>query len=194
MGAYSPAPIINNSLEKKIISRIIKPTLSALKKKGKPYTGFLYAGLMIKNGEPYLIEYNVRMGDPECQVIMPRLKTDIVKLFILATKNKLNKIKIKWKKRKCMTIVLCTKGYPGKYKKNLLIKNLNKVLLKKNSQIFHAGTQIINKKYFSIGGRVLNITSTGQSFFKIRKVIFKIIRKINWKYGFFRKDIGWRVV
>ena len=194
MGAYSPAPIINNELEKKIISKIIKPTLSALKKSRKPYTGFLYAGLMIKNGEPYLIEYNVRMGDPECQVIMPRLKTDIVKLFILATKNKLNKIKIKWKNRKCMTIVLCTKGYPGKYKKNLLIKNLNKISTQKNSQIFHAGTQMINKKYFSIGGRVLNITSSGHSFLKIRKNIFKLIKKINWKYGFFRKDIGWRVI
>tara|TARA_Y100000590_G_scaffold460407_1_gene619618 strand:+ start:613 stop:1872 length:1260 start_codon:yes stop_codon:yes gene_type:complete len=194
MGAYSPAPIINNSLEKKIISKIIKPTLSALKKSRKPYTGFLYAGLMIKNGEPYLIEYNVRMGDPECQVIMPRLKTDIVKLFILATKNKLNKIKIKWKNRKCMTIVLCTKGYPGKYKKNLLIKNLNKISIQKNSQIYHAGTQMINKKYFSIGGRVLNITSSGHSFLKIRKSIFKVIKKINWKYGFFRKDIGWRVI
>ena len=194
MGAYSPAPIINNSLEKKIISKIIKPTLSALKKSRKPYTGFLYAGLMIKNGEPYLIEYNVRMGDPECQVIMPRLKTDIVKLFILATKNKLNNIKIKWKNRKCMTIVLCAKGYPGKYRKNLLIKNLNKVSTQKNSQIFHAGTQMINKKYFSIGGRVLNITSSGYSFLKIRKSIFKVIRKINWKYGFFRKDIGWRVI
>ena len=194
MGAYSPAPIINNELEKKIISKIIKPTLFALKKSRKPYTGFLYAGLMIKNGEPYLIEYNVRMGDPECQVIMPRLKTDIVKLFILATKNKLNNIKIKWKNRKCMTIVLCAKGYPGKYRKNLLIKNLNKVSTQKNSQIFHAGTQMINKKYFSIGGRVLNITSSGYSFLKIRKSIFKVIRKINWKYGFFRKDIGWRVI
>ena len=194
MGAYSPAPIINNELEKKIISKIIKPTLSALKKSRKPYTGFLYAGLMIKNGEPYLIEYNVRMGDPECQVIMPRLKTDIVKLFILATKNKLNNIKIKWKNRKCMTIVLCAKGYPGKYRKNLLIKNLNKVSTQKNSQIFHAGTQMINKKYFSIGGRVLNITSSGYSFLKIRKNIFKLIKKINWKYGFFRKDIGWRVI
>ena len=194
MGAYSPAPIINNELEKKIISKIIKPTLSALKKSRKPYTGFLYAGLMIKNGEPYLIEYNVRMGDPECQVIMPRLKTDIVKLFILATKNKLNNIKIKWKNRKCMTIVLCAKGYPGKYRKNLLIKNLNKVSTQKNSQIFHAGTQMINKKYFSIGGRVLNITSSGHSFLKIRKNIFKLIKKINWKYGFFRKDIGWRVI
>ena len=107
---------------------------------------------------------------------------------------KLNKIKIKWKNRKCMTIVLCTKGYPGKYRKNLLIKNLNKVSTQKNSQIFHAGTQMINKKYFSIGGRVLNITSSGYSFLKIRKSIFKVIRKINWKYGFFRKDIGCRVI
>ena len=149
---------------------------------------------MIKKNEPYLIEYNIRMGDPECQVILPRLKTDIIKIFEKAILNKLQSIKIKWTKKKSMTIVLCSKGYPGKYKKNSQIKNLNKVSTQKNSQIFHAGTQMINKKYFSIGGRVLNITSSGYSFLKIRKSIFKVIRKINWKYGFFRKDIGWRVI
>jgi phosphoribosylamine--glycine ligase len=121
MGAYSPATIIKKKLEKKIISRIVKPTLSALKKKGMAYTGFLYVGLMIKNDEPYLIEYNVRMGDPECQVIIPRLKTDIVKIFKATVENKLNTIKIKWIKKKCMTIVVCSKGYPGKYKNNKLL-------------------------------------------------------------------------
>ena len=194
MGAYSPAPIIDKYLEKKIINKIIRPTLSELKKKGKPYTGFLYAGLMIKNGEPYLIEYNVRMGDPECQVIMPRLKTDLLKLINYSVSNKLNKVKVKWFKKKCMTIVLCSKGYPGKYKKKLLIKNLKNIISSKNSFIYHAGTQIIQNKYFSNGGRVLNITGTGNNFFKIRKNIIRIIKKINWKKGFFRKDIGWRVI
>ena len=194
MGAYSPAPIINKNLEKKIINKIVNPTLLALKKKKKPYTGFLYVGLMIKNNEPYLIEYNVRMGDPECQVIIPRLSTDILKIFNNASINKLNKINIEWKKLKCMTIVLCSKGYPGKYKKNKRIKNLNKLNYKKNSFIFHAGTKLVDNELFSNGGRVLNVTSTGKVFENIRKNILKIIRKINWKNGFFRKDIGWRVI
>ena len=194
MGAYSPAPIIKKKIEKKIIKKIIKPTLLALKKSGHPFTGFLYAGLMIKNKEPYLIEYNVRMGDPECQVIMPRLKTDLVKIINSALKNKLNKIKIKWKKTKCMTVVLCSKGYPGNYTKDKIIKNLNKVKLNKKSLIFHAGTKIVNKKLVSSGGRVLNITSSGKNFSKIRENIINIIKKINWNHGFFRKDIGWRVI
>ena len=194
MGAYSPAPIINKNLEKKIIKKIVNPTLLALKKKKKPYTGFLYVGLMIKNNEPYLIEYNVRMGDPECQVIIPRLSTDILKIFNNASINKLNKINIEWKKLKCMTIVLCSKGYPGKYKKNKRIKNLDKLNFRKNSFIFHAGTKLVDNELFSNGGRVLNVTSTGKVFKNIRKNILKIIRKINWKNGFFRKDIGWRVI
>ncbi len=194
MGAYSPAPIIKKKIEKKIIKKIIIPTLTSLKKRGHPFTGFLYAGLMIKNNEPYLIEYNIRMGDPECQVIIPRLKNDLIKLINLALKNKLDKTKIKWKKEKCMTIVLCSKGYPGKYSKEKIIKNLEKIKLNKHSMIFHAGTKILNKKLVSNGGRVLNIASSGGNFFTIRKNIIKIIKKINWNNGFFRKDIGWRVI
>ena len=194
MGAYSPAPIINKNLEKKIINKIVNPTLTALKKKRKPYTGFLYVGLMIKNNEPYLIEYNIRMGDPECQVILPRLNTDILKIFNNVLKNKIKKTKISWKKCKCMTVVMCSKGYPRKYKNNKIIKNIKKIKLKKNSFIFHAGTKIINNELLSNGGRVLNITSTGKKFLEIRKNIFRIINKLNWKDGFFRKDIGWRVI
>ncbi len=194
MGAYSPAPILNDKLEKKIINKIIQPTLIDLKRKRKPFTGFLYAGLMIKDNEPFLIEYNVRMGDPECQVIMPRLKTDLTKLLFAAVKNKLSKINITWDKKKCMTIVLCSRGYPKKYKKNIIIKNLKNVKLNKNSLIYHAGTYYKEKKYLSNGGRVLNITSMGADFLKIRKNIIKIIKKINWNNGFFRKDIGWRII
>ena len=192
MGAYSPSNVINKRLEKKIIHKIIQPTLLALKRKKQPYTGFLYIGLMIKNDEPYLIEFNVRMGDPECQVILPRLKTDFLKIILHAVYNKLDKIKIEWKKEKSMTVVLCSKGYPFSYKKNKIIKNLNKVKLKKNFFIFHAGTKKKKKHIVSNGGRVLNITGVGIKFVKIRSDIFKILRKINWKHGFFRKDIGWR--
>ncbi len=194
MGAFSPAPILNKELKNKIIKKIVKPTLAALKKKNNPYTGFLYVGLMIVRKEPYLIEYNVRMGDPECQVILPRLKTDLLKIFYAAVKNKINKINIRWKQSKCMTIVLCSKGYPGKYKKDKFLKNVDKIKLSKNSFIFHAGTKLIKNKILTNGGRVLNITSIGKNFMKIRKDIFQIIKKINWKDGFYRKDIGWRVI
>ena len=194
MGAFSPAPIIDNKMEKKIINKIVIPTLLALRRKKENYTGFLYVGLMIKKNEPYLIEYNVRMGDPECQVILPRLKSDILKIIIDSTNNELKKTKITWKKEKSMTVVLCSKGYPGNYKKNKKINNLDKVILKKNEFIFHAGTKIKNKFLISNGGRVLNIVSIGKNFKEIRRNIFKIIKKINWKYGFFRRDIGWKVI
>ena len=149
---------------------------------------------MIVNSEPFLIEYNVRMGDPECQVILPRLETDLIKIFNASISNRLNKIKIKWKKLKCMTVVLCSKGYPGKIKINKSIKNIDKIKVKKNSFIFHAGTKLIDNKIVSNGGRVLSITSSGKIYKKIRKNIFKIIKIINWKDGFYRKDIGWRVI
>ncbi len=193
MGAYSPAPILDKKLEKKIIKKIVKPTLLALKKRKQSFTGFLYAGLMIKDKEPYLIEYNVRMGDPECQVILPRIKTDFLELINLAVQNKLDKIKINWFKQKCMTVVLCSKGYPKNYLKNKKIKGLRKLRLGKNSFIFHAGTKNKNNEIISNGGRVLNVVSMGKNFNLVRKTILKILKKINWKHGFFRKDIGWRV-
>ena len=193
MGAYSPAPIVTKILENKIITKIINPTLKALKKKKEPYSGFLYVGLMIKNNEPYLIEYNIRMGDPECQVILPRLKTDIVQIFLDAVTNKLSKTFLRWKKEKSMTIVLCAKGYPGVYKKNLKL-NIDKVKLSKNNYIYHAGTKFLNNELRTCGGRVLNVTSTGDSFLVIRNKIIANIKKINWKEGFYRKDIGWKVI
>tara|TARA_B100001057_G_scaffold310898_1_gene310977 strand:+ start:5931 stop:7190 length:1260 start_codon:yes stop_codon:yes gene_type:complete len=193
MGAYSPAPIINNELKKKIIDRIVKPTLKALKDHKQFYRGFLYVGLMIKNKDPYLIEYNVRMGDPECQVIIPRLKTDLLKIINFSLKNKLDKLKLSWENNKCMTIVLCSKGYPGNYKNGSIIK-IKGIRDKKNLFIYHAGTKEINGNIFSAGGRVLNIVSKGKNFTQIRKEIIKLIKKINWKDGFYRKDIGWRVI
>ncbi len=193
MGAYSPAPIINRNLEKKIINKIVKPTLTALKKKREYFRGFLYVGLMIKDNEPYLIEYNVRMGDPECQVIMPRLKTDLFKIINYCLKDKLKNLRISWKRYKCMTIVLCSKGYPGKYKNHKIIK-LNKIRKKKNLFIIHAGTKKQNNKILSAGGRVLNVVVTGQNFLNIRKNILSVLQKINWQDGFYRKDIGWRVI
>ena len=194
MGAYSPAPIINKKLEEKIINKIVNPTLKFLKKNRNPYRGFLYVGLMIKNNEPYLIEYNVRMGDPECQVILPRLQTDLVKIIQNTISNNLFKTKIVWQNKKCMTIVLCAKGYPRAYKKNLIIKNLSKIKENKNTLVFHAGTKINNNELVSVGGRVLNFVTLGHNFLKIRKKTIKMLKKLNWKGGFYRKDIGWKVI
>ena len=194
MGAYSPASLLTNELEIKIKKRIIDPTLKALKNSGHPYKGFLYAGLMVNKGEPYLIEYNIRMGDPECQVLMMRLETDLLEIIDHATRNKINNLKIEWTKKSSITIVLCAKGYPSNYIKDSEIKNLPNVLIDKNNQIFHASTYEKNNKTYSSGGRVLNITSSSESLIEARNKSLTNIDKINWSDGFFRKDIGWRVI
>ncbi len=194
MGAYSPARLLNDEMEEKIKKRIIEPTLKAMKNLGHPYEGFLYAGIMISKDEPYLIEYNIRMGDPECQVLMMKLKTDLVEIVDSATKNNLNNLKIKWNKNKCITIVLCANGYPGNYIKNKEITNLSKIASDENNQIFHAGTYEKNNKIYSMGGRVLNITCSAKSLVDAREQSLVNLRKINWAGGFFRKDIGWRAI
>ena len=194
MGAYSPSPLLTDKLDKKIKEKIIEPTLKAMKNLGHPYRGFLYAGLMINKGEPYLIEYNIRMGDPECQVLMMRLETDLLEIINCATENKISKINILWDKKSCITIVLCAKGYPSNYIKDSEIKNLSNILSGKDNQIFHAGTYEKNGKIFSKGGRVLNITSLSKHLGEARDKSLAKLNKINWSDGFFRKDIGWRVI
>ena len=194
MGAYSPSPLLTNNLENKIKKKIIEPTLAAMKNLGHSYKGFLYAGLMINNSEPYLIEYNIRMGDPECQVLMMRLKTDLCEILDCAINNKLNNLKIEWINQSCITIVLCAKGYPLNYVKNNEIKNLSKISLNRSNQIFHAATYKKNNKIFSNGGRVLSITSLADSLLEARNNSLKNLKKINWEKGFFRKDIGWRLI
>jgi phosphoribosylamine--glycine ligase len=194
MGAYSPAPLLTNKLEEKIKKKIIEPTLAAMKVLGHPYKGFLYAGLMIKKGEPYLIEYNIRMGDPECQVLMMRLETDLLEIIDSVNKNKINDLNIKWSKKSSITIVLCARGYPSNYIKDSEIKNLPNIVADENNQIFHAGTYEKNNKTYSSGGRVLNITSSSESLIEARNKSLTNIDKINWPDGFFRKDIGWRIL
>ena len=194
MGAYSPAPFLTNKLEEKIKKKIIEPTLLAMKKLGHPYKGFLYAGLIVNKGEPYLIEYNIRMGDPECQVIMMRLESDLLEIIDHAIRNKINNLKIKWAKKSSITIVLCAKGYPSNYIKDSEIKNLSNIVTDKNNQIFHAGTYEKNNKIYSNGGRVLNITSLSENLNKARDKSLNNIDKINWSDGFFRKDIGWKIL
>ena len=194
MGAYSPSRLINNELEKKIINKIIKPTLKGLRELGSEYKGFLYAGLMIINDEPFLIEYNVRMGDPECQTILPKLKTDLSEIFLACCKKKLNDINIEWINKKSLCVVVCSKGYPDKFDKNVEIKNLKEIKLQSNEYLFHAGTSIKDQKIYAIGGRVLNFVCLSNNFSDARKNIENNLDKLNWSGGFYRKDIGYKVI
>ena len=194
MGAYSPSGLINFNLEKKIIDKIIKPTLKAIKDLGENYKGFLYAGLMIKNNEPYLIEYNVRMGDPECQTILPLLKTDFLEVIKLCCDGKLDNLKIEWEDQKSLCVVLCSKGYPEKFQNNIKIDNLKKLNLDKNDYVFHAGTKKNNSDIFSNGGRVLNFVTISSSYKDSREKVLKLINNLNWSNSFFRKDIGFKVI
>tara|TARA_Y100000768_G_scaffold385324_1_gene371219 strand:- start:230 stop:1489 length:1260 start_codon:yes stop_codon:yes gene_type:complete len=193
MGAYSPSRLESKELNQKIINDIIKPTLKGLKDLNCEYKGFLYAGLMIVNGNPFLIEYNVRMGDPECQTLLPKLKTDFSLIILKCIEKKLEDLNIEWHDDKSLCIVLCSKGYPDTYKKNIEI-NLEKIDLRKNQFIFHAGTKIFNNIILSNGGRVLNIVTRSNNFKSARESSIKLLNEINWENGFYRKDIGYKVI
>tara|TARA_Y100000768_G_scaffold351083_1_gene301729 strand:- start:183 stop:1448 length:1266 start_codon:yes stop_codon:yes gene_type:complete len=194
MGAYSPSRLINEKLRKKINDKIIKPTLQGLKDHGSEYKGFLYTGLMIVKDEPYLIEYNVRMGDPECQTILPKLSSDIIEIFLACSEGNLNKVNIEWLDKKSLCIVVCAKGYPEEFKKYIEIKNLSKINLSDQDFLFHAGTFNKEGKIYSTGGRVLNFVSVSDNFLDAKKSILKNIKKLSWSEGFYRKDIGYKVI
>ena len=194
MGAYSPSRLINKDLDKKIMSKIVEPTIRGLKDIGTNYKGFLYVGLMIIDNEPYLIEYNVRMGDPECQTILPKLKSDLLEIFLSCCDEKLSEIEIKWYNKKSLCIVLCSKGYPNKFKKDVLIKNLNKVKISDCENFYHAGTKITNGEIYATGGRVLNFVCLSQDLLEARTKVINSINSLKWDGGFYRKDIGYKVI
>ena len=194
MGAYSPSRLINKELENKIIKKIINPTLAGLAELGCKYRGFLYTGLMIVNNEPYLIEYNVRMGDPECQTILPKLKSNIGDIFLACCDQKLMDTKIEWSNKKSLCVVVCSKGYPENFEKNIEIIDLDKMKLNENDYLFHAGTKSKNEKIYAIGGRVLNFVTLSDNFKSAKKIIYNNLSKLNWTGGFYRKDIGFRVI
>ena len=194
MGAYSPSRLENKLLDKKIIEKIIKPTLQGLKDLKTNFIGFLYAGLMIVKDEPFLIEYNVRMGDPECQTILPRLKTDFFQVINSCVESNLDSINLEWDDEKSICIVLCSKGYPDQFKNDVEIKRLNEIKLKKNNYIFHAGTKVKSFKIYSNGGRVLNFVTKSKNLKKGRDNLFRVIKDLNWENGYFRKDIGFRII
>ncbi len=193
MGAYSPSRLETNELNKKIINKIIEPTLKGLKDINCEYKGFLYAGLMIMNGEPFLIEYNVRMGDPECQTLLPKLKTEFSTIIKKCIEQKLEDLTIEWHQDKSICIVLCSKGYPETYKNNVEL-NLDKIDLKKNQFVFHAGTKMLKNKIISNGGRVLNIVTKSSDLKLARENSIELLKRINWENGFYRKDIGYKVI
>ena len=194
MGAYSPSYLITDDIESKIINRIIKPTLAGMKKIGSPFSGILYAGLMINNGNPKLIEYNIRFGDPECQILMMRMKSDFLEIVINTIEKNLKNKKIEWYDYPGITIVASNKGYPGDYDKSTVIKNLNKIDQNENIQIFHAGTSNVNGEIIAIGGRVLNSTVTNKSLKIARDEALRALDKLEWENKYYRRDIGWRVI
>ena len=194
MGAYSPSGLNNPELEKKIINQIVKPTFKAINEIGESYKGFLYVGLMIKNNEPYLVEFNVRMGDPECQTILPLLKSDLLDLIVSCCNKSLEKHNIEWHEKKSLCIVLCSKGYPENYSKNIAIRNFNKLKSDKSNFIFHAGTKVTKNEILATGGRVLNFVSISDNFKNSRDQVIEKIEKLNWENGFYRKDIGYKII
>ena len=194
MGCYSPSRLLSKDLELKIKTKIIEPTLNAINEYGGVYKGFLYVGLMIRNNDPFLIEFNVRMGDPECQTILPTLNVDLFDVLISCCDGTLNQTNISFSKSKTICVVLCSKGYPEQFENNIEIKDLDQIKLLKNQNIFHAGTLKTKTGIVSNGGRVLNFVSTSDNFLESREEAINLIEKLKWKNGYFRRDIGHKVI
>jgi phosphoribosylamine--glycine ligase len=192
MGAYSPAPVFTPEIERRTLAEIVKPTARALSRVGTPYRGVLYVGLMITKEGPKLIEYNVRFGDPECQVLMPRLKDDLLTLMLATCDGALGKISVRWKDEVAITVVLASKGYPGNYKSGSEIRGLARAGEIEGVKIFHAGTKREGDKLVAAGGRVLNVTATGKTLQEARTRAYQAVDLIDWPEGFCRRDIGWR--
>jgi phosphoribosylamine--glycine ligase len=194
MGAYSPAPVLTPAVVEKTIERILKPTVRAMADRGRRYVGVLFAGLMIKDGEPKLIEYNCRFGDPETQVLMPRLKSDFLTALVAARDGVLDQIDLRWSDDAALTVVMAAKGYPGAYDKGSEIRGLNDAQSRPGVQVFHAGTAQRDGQIIAAGGRVLNITATGKTVHEARERAYAVVDEIHWPAGFCRRDIGWRAI
>ncbi|HEY9079227.1 phosphoribosylamine--glycine ligase [Magnetovibrio sp.] len=194
MGAYSPTPVVDTAMQKKIMAEIIQPTIEAMAAEGAPYKGVLFAGLMIKDGEPKVLEYNVRFGDPECQVLMARMNSDVLEALRACAEGNLKDAKITWKKSTALVVVMAADGYPGKYAKGTLINNLSAANAIKGVEVFHAGTKFKDKKVVSNGGRVLGVTAIGKTVKEAQDIAYQAVDAIEWPDGFCRRDIGWRAV
>ena len=194
MGAYSPTPVVDTAMQKKIMAEIIQPTIDAMAAEGAPYKGVLFAGLMVKDGEPKVLEYNVRFGDPECQALMARMNSDALEALLACAEGTLKDTKITWKKSTALVVVMAAEGYPGKYAKGTLINNLDAANAVKGVEIFHAGTKFKDSKVVSDGGRVLGVTSIGKTVKAAQDSAYQAVDAIEWPEGFCRRDIGWRAI
>ena len=194
MGAYSPAPVMSEEMCQRTMDEIITPTIKAMKVAGTPYRGVLFAGLMITGSGPQLIEYNVRFGDPECQVLMMRLKSDLVELLDAAASGNLAGCEPEWSTRTALTVVMATKGYPGLYEKGSVISGVDEAGAVSGVEVFHAGTAVSGDDLVAAGGRVLNITGIGRDVLTARNRAYEGVAKISWPDGFYRSDIGWRAL
>ena len=194
MGAYSPAPVLSDAIAKAALDDIVQPTIDEMARRGTPYRGVLYAGLMIKDGKPRLVEYNVRFGDPECQVLMMRLGAQALDLMLACAENRLAEAQVNWADDHALTIVMAAKGYPGSYEKGSVIKGLDTLPEDASHMVFHAGTRKTDGAIQAVGGRVLNVTARGSSLKEARDHAYKMVEEIDWPEGFCRSDIGWRAL
>ena len=194
MGAYSPAPVLTPALEREVMERIVRPTVDAMRERGTPYQGVLYVGLMITSEGPKLIEYNCRFGDPECQVLVLRMKSDLLTGLMAARDGVLGMFDLRWFNDAALTAVMASNGYPGAYQKGTEIKGLAEAAKVEGVEIFHAGTEARDGRIFATGGRVLNISAIGKTVHEAHARAYEAIARIDWPGGFCRKDIGWRAI
>ncbi len=194
MGAYSPAPVMTPAMSERALAEIVRPTIAAMKKLGTPYKGVLYAGLMITAAGPKLIEYNVRFGDPETQVLMLRLMSDLVTALVASRDGMLKSFDLRWYPDPALTVVMAAKGYPGAYKKGSVIDGLDAAGEVEGVEIFHAGTKADGARVLANGGRVLNVSALGKTVAQAQARAYQAVDKIRWPDGFCRRDIGWQAV
>ncbi len=194
MGAYSPAPVMTDAVTQKALDEIIRPTMNEMAKRGTPFQGVLFCGLMIKNGQPRLVEYNVRFGDPECQCLMMRLGGQVLDLLHACAEERLDEITVNWADDHALTIVMAAKGYPGSYEKGTVIAGLDSLPEDSFHMVFHAGTSEADGKITATGGRVLNVTARGATLAEAHEKAYAMTQNIDWPQGFYRSDIGWRAL
>lgn len=194
MGAYSPAPVLTEAIAARAIKEIVQPTIDEMARRGTPFQGVLYAGLMIENEQPRLVEYNVRFGDPECQVLMMRLGAQILDLLLAAAEGRLDKARVNWADDHAMTIVMAAQGYPGSYEKGSVIKGLDALASDVDHMCFHAGTSRQDGQVIATGGRVLNVTARGGTLAEAHQRAYDMVEGIDWPEGFCRRDIGHRAL
>jgi len=194
MGAYSPAPVLDEAMAARVMREIVEPTVKGMAQEGRPFQGVLFAGLMITADGPRLIEYNVRFGDPECQVLMMRLKSDLLPLLLAAADGVLGSVDMRWRDETALTVVMAAKGYPESYAKGTAIGGLDAAGALPDVMVFHAGTALEGGRFVNTGGRVLNVTALGRTTAQAQAKAYEAVALIDWPEGFWRRDIGWRAL